>query len=54
MLEKNKDGDTPLHIASKFGKTKVMDLLINYSLEWPISIESEERDPFTEINKLGN
>jgi ankyrin repeat protein len=54
MLEKNKDGNTPLHIASKFGTTEVVDLLINYSLEWPIDIESEERGPFTEINKLGN
>ncbi|XP_078157128.1 uncharacterized protein LOC144552952 isoform X1 [Carex rostrata] len=54
MLEKNRDGDTPLHIASKFGKIEVIGLLINYSLEWPIDLESEEDGPLTARNKLGN
>ncbi|KAJ4745406.1 ankyrin repeat family protein [Rhynchospora pubera] len=54
LLEKNIDGDMPLHVALKFGNTEVADFLINYSLEWPIDIESEEGNPFTTKNKLGN
>ncbi|XP_078157126.1 protein ACCELERATED CELL DEATH 6-like [Carex rostrata] len=54
ILEKNIDGDTPLHIASKYGKMKVVDLLIKYSVEWPIDITSEEEGPLTAKNKLGN
>ncbi|KAJ3670371.1 hypothetical protein LUZ60_010695 [Juncus effusus] len=54
LIEKNVDGNTPLHLASKYGKMAVVDLLINYSIAWPIDIESQEGVPLKMVNDLGN
>ncbi|KAJ3670372.1 hypothetical protein LUZ60_010696 [Juncus effusus] len=54
LVEKNNDGDTPLHLASKSGKIGVLDLLINYSIAWPLDVNSVEGSPLKITNNLGN